>query len=189
MATLAVGGTTVFDGATLQSGAVLTSATFPAGHVLQVVSYYTTAQGTVVYSSVDQVVNGMTMDITPKGADSDFLVAVRIGGEGPYQWNKVFNIQMDGTRVNPAANSGSVGLHQNGLGVMTEGHEGENSDSTPEFLAFSTLVKNTSSVIGTDITFRLVTSGADTTTSYFNRCVAVNNEEFSSELIITEIKG
>jgi len=36
MATLSVGGTTVFDGAVLQSGAVLTSATFPAGHVIQV---------------------------------------------------------------------------------------------------------------------------------------------------------
>jgi hypothetical protein len=35
MATLSVGGTTVFDGATLQSGAVLTSATFPTGHVIQ----------------------------------------------------------------------------------------------------------------------------------------------------------
>jgi len=35
MATLSVGGTTVFDGATLQSGVALTSATFPSGHILQ----------------------------------------------------------------------------------------------------------------------------------------------------------
>ena len=36
MATLSVGGTTIFDGSALQSGAVLTSATFPAGHVVKV---------------------------------------------------------------------------------------------------------------------------------------------------------
>ena len=37
MATLSVGGTTVFDGATLQAAA-LTSATFPTGHIIQVSS-------------------------------------------------------------------------------------------------------------------------------------------------------
>ena len=43
MATLSVGGNTVFDGATLQSGVTgspalnLSNATFPAGHVLQTV--------------------------------------------------------------------------------------------------------------------------------------------------------
>jgi hypothetical protein len=35
MATLSVGGTTIFDGSALQSGAVLTSATFPVGHIIQ----------------------------------------------------------------------------------------------------------------------------------------------------------
>jgi hypothetical protein len=165
------------------------TALYPTGHVLQVVSYYTTAQGSITYTTSDQVVNGMTKDITPKGANSKFLVAVRVGGEGPNQWNKSFNIQMDGTRVNvPTSGLGALGTKGVGLGIMTEGHQGTNNDSTPEFMAFSTLV-STSSVIGTDITFRLVTAGTETDTSYFNRCVGVNNEEFSSELIITEIKG
>ena len=35
MATLSVGGTTVFDGATLQSGVGLASATFPAGTIVK----------------------------------------------------------------------------------------------------------------------------------------------------------
>ena len=183
------GTTTLTNGIGTFAGTLNTSTIFPTGHVLQVVSYYTTAQGSVTYSASDQVVNGMTKTITPKGADSKFLVAVRVGGEGANQWNKSFNIQMDGTRVNvPTSTAGSTGVQYLGLGIMTEGHNGTNTDSTPEFMAFSTLV-STSSVIGTDITFRLVTAGSESDTTYFNRCYAVNNEEFTSELIITEIQG
>ena len=73
MATLTVGGTTVFDGATLQSGAVLTSATFPAGHSVQMVqsvkqdSFSTVGQAEVL-------VTGYNCSITPAKAGSKILV-------------------------------------------------------------------------------------------------------------------
>ena len=165
------------------------TALYPAGHVLQVVSYYTEAQSSLTISDSDQVVNGMTKVVTPKGVNSKFLVAVRIGGEGNQQWNKTFNIQMDGTRVNvPSSPAGSMGVRGLGLGAMTQTHTGADNDSTSEGMSFSPLI-STSSAIGTGITFRLVCSGSGHDTTYFNRCIGVNNEEFTSELIITEIKG
>tara|TARA_R110002051_G_scaffold47074_2_gene93572 strand:+ start:47 stop:619 length:573 start_codon:yes stop_codon:yes gene_type:complete len=79
MATLAVGGTTVFDGATLQSGAVLTSATFPAGHVLQVVSDNYNSQ-----TEASSQVKVCDVELTTKQANSKFFYNFNslIGGQG-----------------------------------------------------------------------------------------------------------
>ena len=49
MATLSVGGTTIFDGSTLQSDVVLTSATFPAGICRN--AYFGSATAMVAWSS------------------------------------------------------------------------------------------------------------------------------------------
>jgi len=68
MATLSVGGTTVFDGATLQA-ASLTSATFPAGHVLQVQHTDYTTQ-----TSFTALTDLVTITITPKASGSDFII-------------------------------------------------------------------------------------------------------------------
>ena len=156
---------------------------YPAGHILQVVNFSTDTQSSMTTSTSDAVVNGMTKDITPKGANSDFLVTVRWAGESYDVWDKVFNIQMNGARVNVPDND-----DETGLAMSTQTYEHDNNSSTPDILNFSTLVKNTSSVIGTDITFRLVTSGPSSAT-LSNRTVVAGNEIFSSELIITEIKG
>jgi hypothetical protein len=163
------------------------TALYPAGHVLQVVSYFTDTQSNFNSSTSDQVVNGMSKVITPKGANSKFLVTVRWGGESVDSWDRVFNIQMDGTRVN-SRTSGGTTLANWGLALTALSYHTTNDNSTPESLNFSILVSS-SSVIGTDITFRLVCSGSAATAIYSNRCVAVSNEEFTSELIITEIKG
>ena len=81
MATLAVGGTTVFDGATLQSGAVLTSATFPVGHVLQVKSTVipernSTAVTDTTGTGADV---GLNVTITPVSSTSDFFIQLHVG--------------------------------------------------------------------------------------------------------------
>jgi hypothetical protein len=71
MATLSVGGTTVFDGATLQSGAVLTSATFPAGHVLQVLIDEDATQQT--FASTTYTSTDLSIAITPSSTSSKIL--------------------------------------------------------------------------------------------------------------------
>ena len=81
MATLSVGGTTVFDGATLQSGAVLTSATFPAGHVIQQVSTnYDSGVANVSTSSTTFQPSGLFLTITPTNAANDICMCFHING-------------------------------------------------------------------------------------------------------------
>ena len=194
MANIKLGGTTAISessGALTIASSTLTTptiasmanCTFPTGHVLQVVRYYTVAQSSFTMSGSDQLVNGMTKDITPKGANSDFLIHVRWGGETASAWDCTFNIEMNGTRVNSTGSGRSHGLS---MPAQTHDNTG-NFSSTPEIMHLTTLVP-TSSVIGTDITFRLVvTGGAEAI--YSNSTKVGQDEVFSSELIISEIQG
>ena len=163
------------------------SVTMPTGSVLQVVSYYTAAQTAQTMSTSDQVINSMSKVITPLGANSKFLVQVRWVGEITSGQDVCFNIQMNGTRVN----SGGGRAYYLGMGMLS--YHLQNDNSTPETLNFSTLV-STSSVIGTDITFRLVADcNGGSNPIWSNRCFGSapsgGTEGGTSELIITEIKG
>jgi hypothetical protein len=177
-------GNITFAGTTTISGGTISSAvTFPTGHVLQVIRYYTVTKSSFTKSGADQLVNGMTKDITPKGANSDFLIHVRWGGETAGGWDTTFNIQMNGSRVNSTGSGRSHGL----MSPWQTHDSNANFDSTPELISLTTLVP-TSSVIGTDITFRLVvTGGAEDI--YSNSTKNGGDEVFSSELIISEIQG
>ena len=164
----------------------MTDASMPSGSVLQVVSYYTAAQTAQTLSASDQVINSMSKVITPLGANSKFLVQLRWVGEIDSGHDVCFNIQMDGTRVNSGGGRAFM------LGMASISYHSINNNSTPETLNFSTLV-STSSVIGTDITFRLVADCGGGNTMYSNRCFGSapsgGTEGGTSELIITEIKG
>ena len=97
MATLSVGGTTVFDGAELQSGVtgspVLTlpsTTTFPAGHVLQIQTSHlkdlwgytntTTWDWGTASTRADQshgsIIDDLSLTLTAKGTNSDFYIKV-----------------------------------------------------------------------------------------------------------------
>jgi hypothetical protein len=173
-----------------EAGTVLTSAStanFPAGSVLQVVSYLTATQGTQTITTTDSIINGITKVITPLGANSKFLVTVRWFGELDAATNTPFNIHMDGVRVNIDGQGRGYGL-----AMAAISYDDINDGTTPETLNMTTLV-STSSVVGTAITFSLVAdSSTDTRTIWNNRCFSVpaNNAEAStSEMIITEIGG
>ena len=188
--TLAVTGNTTLAGTANALGTVASgtfpapsaTALYPAGHILQVVGYLTNSQNSQTISTTDVVVNGITKDVTPKGANSTFLVEVRWMGELTGPWETVMNIQMDGTRINTP----STLLY--GLSVPVISYFGENDSSTPEICNFQTLIA-TSSVIGTDITFRLVIQAEGSRTLWNNRTFVSVIEAGSSEIIITEIKG
>ena len=165
------------------SGAALTN--LPGGgKVLQVVSYLTATQASQTVSTTDVVVNGISKAITPLGANSKFLVTVRWVGEVSSAWDAIFNIQMDGTRVN--MNSQGRGY---GLGSPVQSYIADNNSSTLENCNISTLV-STSSVVGTAITFRLVADSNGAKTMWTNRCFAISSDAYekgTSEIIITEI--
>ena len=164
----------------------MTSASVPSGSVLQVVSYYTAAQVSQTIGTTDTIVNSMTKAITPLGANSKFLVQVRWFGEINIVRNRVFNIHMDGARVNSPSNN-----YWSGLSVGSLSHDTADG-STPEMVHLSTLV-TTSSAVGTDITFSFVTSTYANNVIWSNRCFTnaggSQYENGTSELIITEIKG
>ena len=158
-----------------------------SGNVLQVVSVLTTAQGSQALAAAgDHVVTGLTLSITPKGANSKFLVQARNFGESNTSWDNVYNILMDGVRVNIGGSTQSFA----GLSMAGQAYGGATNDgSTPEILTLSTLV-STSSVVGTSITFALAITSFLAKTLYLNRCVNAPTTEAevgSSEIIITEI--
>jgi len=165
----------------------MTSASVPSGSVLQVVSYYTAAKVSQTIGTTDTIVNSMTKAITPLGANSKFLVQVRWFGEINISRNRVFNIHMDGARVNSQSNNYWSGLS---MGSLT--HDSDAGGSTPEMVNLSTLV-TTSSSVGTAITFSFVTSTYANNVIWSNRCFSNSGsaqyENGTSELIITEIKG
>ena len=174
-----------------EAGTVLTSAStanFPAGSVLQVVSYLTATQGSQTITTTDQIINSITKVITPLGANSKFLVTVRWFGEMDNAWSVPFNIHMNSVRVNIDGQGRCYGLAMpaQSYGVA------DNNGSTPETLNMSTLV-STSSVVGTAITFSLVADSDTSRTLWNNRCFNVpiggNSEAGTSEMIITEIGG
>ena len=171
---------------TLSNQVFPASQVFPAGHVLQVVSTLTTTQAVQTITTSDTQVGLLTKTITPKGANSDFLVVVRWFGECTDSHDIVFNIQQDGTRVNINGQGRKYGL---AMPLLTYPVSLDNS-STPSNVNFSTLV-STSSAIGTGITFKVVADGLSSLTLWNNRCFDTGSgrEMGTSEIIITEIKG
>ncbi len=175
-----------------EAGTIITTAgvpasAMPAGSVLQMVSYLTATQASQVLNGTDQIVNGITKQITPLGNNSKFLVTVRWFGEVSNAWDTPFNIHMDGVRVNIDGQGRGYGLAMPQISYALS----NDNNSTPETLNMSTLV-STSSVIGTPITFSLVADTQGTNTMWTNRCYsisAINFERGTSEIIVTEIKG
>jgi hypothetical protein len=159
----------------------------PSGQVLQVVSVLTTAQGSqALAAATETVVTGLTIGVIPKGANSKFLIQARHFKESADSNNNVYNILMNGVRVN----IGGSTLSYAGISMATQTYgSGVEDNSTPEILTLSTLV-STSSVVGTSITFALAITTTAAITLYLNRCVgapAVAYEVGSSEIIVSEI--
>ena len=162
------------------------SVTMPTGSVLQVVNFISTAKTSQSASTTDTIVSDITKSITPLAANSKFLVNIRWFGEAATAWNIIFNIHMDGTRVN--TNGGTA--FYTGLATLASAYHSDDNDSTPNSANFSTLV-TTSAPAGTALVFKLVASSGTGYTIWTNRVFgsagASGYENFTSEIIITEI--
>lgn len=158
-----------------------------SGNVLQVVSFLTSAQGSVSVTTADTALSpDIVKTITPVADNSNFLIALRWAGEiaNGGQWNTVLNIHRDGVRIN-APNA----LNYGGLTMPALSYYSSNDNSTPDTVHLTTL-DTTGSTAGTPITYRLVMSANGTYTVWTNRCFGApisGNEVFSTEMIITEI--
>jgi len=156
------------------------------GKVLQVVKYLTFNQSSQAITTTDSVVNSMSKTITPLGSNSQFLVSFRwIGEVAGSAWNVLFNIQMNGTRVNINGQGNKYGLAS-----PCQSYINSNDDSTPETVNFQTLV-STNVTAGTPTTFRCVVHASTNSYTLWNNRTVNNtyadSEMGSGELIITEI--
>lgn len=152
----------------------------------------------VVYKSLtsfsmqtsDVAYPGMSIDITPKLNNSQFVIMVRSMNETGSSWNIVYNIHRNGTRIN--VNDGSVSS-AHGIGLATQTYGGaDNNDSTPEIISFST-IDTPGSTKGVPINYKLVARADGVRTSFvnstWNNDSVDGNEVSQSEMIIMEIKG
>jgi len=162
------------------------SVTMPSGSVLQVVNFISTAKTSQSASTTDTMVSDITKSITPLAANSKFLITIRWFGEAATAWNIIFNIHMDGTRVNT---NGGTDFYT-GLATLASSYGKDDDDSTPNSANFSTLV-TTSAPAGTALVFKLVASSGTGYTIWTNRVFGnaggSGYENFTSEIIITEI--
>jgi hypothetical protein len=152
------------------------------GTVLQVVSTLSATQAYQAANATDAQLGELTHTITPLGNNSKFLVTVRWFGEAASGWDICFNIHQDGVRVNSAGGRGT-GLYMPTLSYFND------NNSTPEIAHFSTLV-DTSSIIGTPITYTAVVDANGSLGVWTNRTFgtpAGNFEVGTSEIIVMEI--
>lgn len=138
----------------------------------------------------DTAYPGMSIDITPKLNNSQFVIMVRSMNETDSPWNIVYNIHRNGQRVNSGNASQSS---TNGLGLATQTYAGANDNSsTPEVISFSTL-DTSGSTKGVTINYKLVAQSDVVRTSYVNSTWSNDNvdgnEVSQSEMIVIEIKG
>jgi len=181
----------------LSAGTIGSAVTFPTGMPIQIVSFNTIATGNYELPQSDTATNPDIFKlITPKGSGSSFLVSIRWAGEIDVPQDCVFNIQRIVSGASTVRINAPGTLQYQGLNGAYGGSHGADDDSTPNSCAFQT-VDTTGSTAGTDITYRLVVSCSSTSTSnsfYTNRVAgaswpATSYEQFSSEIIITEIAG
>ena len=107
------------SGHTLASGVSLTSATFPAGHVIQVVSNRID-QDYEDYSTVYKLVTAHTLNITPSSTSSKVLVMIGFCCRGWGTAVTYYTIFRDGTNLGPA--SGLATFHDDNASSDNEQH-------------------------------------------------------------------
>lgn len=155
------------------------------GVVLQSINYVTSVQASQTVSTTDVIVNGITVSITPVRSNSNFLVAGRWIGEVNSAWDVLFNIHMDGIRVNVVSTRGY------GLVAPAQSYVVDDNNSTPETVNVTTLVTQTTKPAGIPVVFSLVADSNSAKTMWTNRCynasTSSNYERGTSEILVIEI--
>ena len=173
------------------TGTLGTGITFPAGSVIQVVSFLTNGRGstsTNANQSDTDLNPSIEKTIIPKGTGSSFLIKIRWMGEAQDFHGVHANIHRDGARIN-ATNPTTTPDFDFHLANMVQAYHGSDYDSTNEYLNFETFDK-TGSATGESITFKLVMSSGSNKTVWTNRCAGnVAYAGGTSEIIIMEIAG
>lgn len=139
-------------------------------------------------STIDMVIGAITTTLVTKQANSKFVIYARWFGECVGAWDMVWNVRIDGVRINSA--NATANTMFAGTSATRQSYVDDDNSSTPESmeLMVSCLPGKPA---GATITVDLTAIGSSGTRGInTNRCFgspANNYETGSSELIIQEI--
>lgn len=156
--------------------------------IIQVVGQVFSAQTTQTITTTDMVVNGMTVIFNTKEANSKFVIYTRWFGEAAGEWENVWNIRVNGNRVNSGIGMVNTALFSQGMSVAGQSYIGDDNSSTPECLTMMTnLAPNFP--FNSTVTVELIVSSFNSRTMWSNRCfgTGIGYETGTSEIIIMEV--
>ena len=154
------------------------------GKVLQVHNQVFSGKVYQTMNTTEQLVGGIQTSCVAKSSNSKFKISIRWFGEVDGPWEGIFNIKLNGSRVNSAGNN----LWE-GIATATISYQGDNG-STPEMMNVTTVASPNLSA-GTTVTVGLYYQDSGSAGMWTNRCFssagANNYETGTSEIIIEEI--
>ena len=166
---------------------------FPAGTILQVVSFVTTDAGSCNPNNSNVLLSpSILMDITPKATGSNILIQFSWGGE-INSTNNVFNIVKNaGTLTAGSARVNALGTDRwMGMVMQPLGHSTD-FDSTPACCATSTM-DTAGTTKGTLLNYGVTATSSGNVQVFTNRVSGhtgvANYERLASSIILTEIAG
>lgn len=162
-----------------------------SGGILQVKSTLWQARSSKSYTAATTtVVDELAVTITPRDANSKFLIMVRASGEvnGGNEHDTIYGIDRNGTNIN----TGTYGtMNSRGLAMIQISYHADDSDSTPSTTCYQTVDSpaTTSSITYKVNIWQLQGYGKIWNSTVNSSTTNTSNEQCSSEIIVMEIGG
>jgi len=162
-----------------------------AGTILQVKSTLWQTRTSKSYTAQTRtVVDELAVTITPRDANSRFMIFVRASGEwnGTNYHDTLYGIDRSGTAINEGTYTSTTA---SGISMNQRSYGGTDNDSTPDTTCFQTV---DSPATTSAITYKVSVWQAQGYSKFWNGTVNssasnVSNETPSSEIIVMEIAG
>lgn len=173
-----------------QSISDVTSLAFPVGTILQVKStLYTTREAVAYTADVQTAVDALAVTITPRDANSKFLISVRASGEinGNNEHDVMYGVLRNGEAINESSYGSTNGR---GLAMIAISYHADDNDSTPTTTSYQTV---DSPATTADITYKACIWTLQGYGKVWNGCVGGGTtntfETPTSEIVVMEIAG
>lgn len=161
-----------------------------AGTILQVKStLYTTREAAAYTAATATAVDALAVTITPRDANSKFLIMVRASGEinGNNEHDTVYGVMRNGTPINESTYGSTNGR---GLAMIQIAYHADDNDSTPSTTTYQTV---DSPATTSQITYKASIWQLQGYGKVWNGCVnggtTTTYEVPTSEIIVMEIAG
>lgn len=162
----------------------------PAGSIIQVKSTLWQTRTNKTYSANTlTVVNELAVTITPRDANSRFIIMARASGEvnGGNEHDTIYGIDRNGVNINAGTYGSST---PKGLAMIQISYHADDSDTTPSTTTYQTLDSpNTTSAVTYKVNINQLQGYSKMWNGSVNANDASSHESPSSEIIVMEIAG